>query len=141
AAGGGTRMEFNLTFEERRALGYKLVDRINDYFASLPDRPVQPPLEARTPRAPPRPLPEHGEGAAAVLDELFRELIDHGFHTPSANYFGLQNPTPTYMSVLAEALVAAFNPQLASSVHSERASTLEQETVRWVGERVGWSRP
>jgi aromatic-L-amino-acid decarboxylase len=134
-------MGFALSFEERRALGYKLVDRLNDYFASLSDRPVQPPLESRTAPLAARPLPEHGENPDAVLDELFRELIDNGFHTAAANYFGLQNPTPTYMSVLAEALVAAFNPQLASFVHSARASRLEQETVRWVGERVGWNKP
>ena len=43
---------------------------------------------------------------AKVLDELCREMVDQGFHVPSANYFGLMNPTPTYMGVLAEALVA-----------------------------------
>ena len=41
-----------------------------------------------------------------VLDEICREMVDQGFHVPSANYFGLMNPTPTYMGVLAEALVA-----------------------------------
>ena len=49
-----------------------------------------------------------------ILDEISRELIEQGFHVPSANYFGLMNPTPTYMAVLAEALVAALNPQLAT---------------------------
>src|SRR5438046_9095200 len=48
------------------------------------------------------------------------------------------NPTPTYMGVLAEALVAALNPQLATLARSQLASKIELETVRWVGERVGW---
>lgn len=134
-------MGFDLDFETRRALGYKLVDRLNDYYASLRDRPVQLPVGQRPAGHPSIELPETGEDPAAVLDGLFDELIDKGFHTPSANYFGLQNPTPTYMSVLAEALVAAINPQLASLVHARLASQIEQETVRWIGARVGWTRP
>jgi aromatic-L-amino-acid decarboxylase len=129
---------FALDFDQRRALGYQVVDRINDYFASLVERPVQPPLGERVHSRPARGLPESGANPAEVLDELFKELIDNGFHAASANYFGLQNPTPTYMSVLAEALVAALNPQLAHFVHSPLASRIEQETVRWVGARVGW---
>src|SRR6184192_2019932 len=56
----------------------------------------------------------------------------------SANYFGLMNPTPTYVAVLSEALVAALNPQLDTLARSQLASKIELETVRWIGERVGW---
>jgi glutamate/tyrosine decarboxylase-like PLP-dependent enzyme len=69
------------------------------------------------------------------------EMMAQGFHVPSANYFGLMNPTPTYMAVLAEALVAALNPQLASLARSQLAARIERETVRWIGERVGWEKP
>ncbi len=65
-------------------------------------------------------------------------MVDDGFHVPSANYFGLMNPTPTYMGVLAEAMVAGLNPQLATLARSQLASKIELETVRWIGERVGW---
>ena len=41
--------------------------------------------------------------------------------------------------VLAEALVAALNPQLASLARAQLAARIERETVRWIGERVGWS--
>ncbi|HXR14909.1 MAG TPA: pyridoxal-dependent decarboxylase, partial [Terriglobales bacterium] len=84
------------------------------------------------------PLPETGEDADKVLDEVFREMVDKGFHVPSGNYFGLMNPTPTYVGVMAEALVAALNPQLATVKRSQLASKIEHETVRWIGERVGW---
>jgi glutamate/tyrosine decarboxylase-like PLP-dependent enzyme len=83
-------------------------------------------------------LPELGEDAGKVFDDLCREMVDQGFHVPSANYFGLMNPTPTYMGVLAESLVAALNPQLATLARSQLASKIELETVRWIGERVGW---
>ena len=134
-------MPFDFDSETRRRLGYKLIDRIDEYFSGLAQRPVQLPEELRTFTDLGDPLPEFGEDAATVLDNLCSEMMAQGFHVPSANYFGLMNPTPTYMAVLAETLVAALNPQLASLARSQLAARIERETVRWIGERVGWDRP
>jgi aromatic-L-amino-acid/L-tryptophan decarboxylase len=131
-------MNFDLDHETRRKLGYKLIDAINSYFTSLPQRAVQLPQEQRTFDELRNRMPELGEDAAKILDEACTGLVAKGFHVPSANYFGLMNPTPTYMAVLAEALVAALNPQLATMARSQLASKIERESVRWIGERVGW---
>src|SRR5882672_3479625 len=131
-------MRFDLASETRRRLGHRLIDQIDTFFSTLPDRAVQLPLEQRSYGPIHLPLPELGEDAAKVLDEVCREMVDRGFHVPSANYFGLMNPTPTYMGVLAEALVAGLNPQLATLARSQLASKIELQTVRWIGERVGW---
>jgi hypothetical protein len=50
------------------------------------------------------------------------------------------NPTPTYMGVLAEALVAGLNPQLATLARSQLASKIEMETVGWDGRARGLAR-
>src|SRR6266478_342987 len=131
-------MRFDFDSDTRRKLGYRLIDQIDAFFSSLPDRPVQLPLEQRSYGPLHNPLPELGEDAGKVLDEICREMVHQGFHVPSANYFGLMNPTPTYMGVLAEALVAGLNPQLATLARSQLASKIELETMRWIGERVGW---
>jgi glutamate/tyrosine decarboxylase-like PLP-dependent enzyme len=133
-------MNFALDSETRRRLGYKLIDHIDAFYSSLPDRKVQLPAPQRTFGTLDDALPELGDDAAGVLDDLCRDMIDKGFHVPSPNYFGLMNPTPTYMGVLAEALVAALNPQLATLARSQLASKIEMETVRWIAERVGWSK-
>jgi glutamate/tyrosine decarboxylase-like PLP-dependent enzyme len=131
-------MGFDLDSDQRRRLGYQLIDRINEYFSSLKDRPVQPPAAQRRFLLEQTNLPEVGDGAAAVLDDICTQMIDQGFHVPSADYFGLTNPTPTYMAVLAEALIAALNPQLASLARSQLASRVEQQTIGWIAERIGW---
>jgi len=130
---------FELDSETRRRLGYNLINHIDRYFETLHTRPVQLPEEERSFEELRNALPETGSDAVGVLDEVCRELINRGFHVPSANYFGLMNPTPTYVGVLAEALVAALNPQLATLARSQLASKIEIETVRWIGERVGWN--
>src|SRR3954453_4413581 len=134
-------MGFDFDRETRQKLGYRLIDHINDYFSSLPKRNVQLPLDQHTFGQLRDKCPQLREDALAVLDDISREMVDKGFHVPSANYFGLMNPTPTYMAVLAEALVAALNPQLASLARSQLAARIERETVRWIGERVGWEKP
>src|SRR5215467_5214605 len=134
-------MPFDFDSTTRRRLGYKLIDRIDEYFSSLPNLPVQLPEEQRSFADLADALPEFADNAEQILDDLCSSLISEGFHVPSANYFGLMNPTPTYMAVLAEALVAALNPQLASLARSQLAARIERETVRWIGERVGWATP
>jgi aromatic-L-amino-acid decarboxylase len=134
-------MLFDFDSATRRKLGYKLVDHIDAYYSSLPDRPVQLPADERTYGPLDDPMPEDGSDPLKILDEICREMVDQGFHVPAANYFGLMNPTPTYMGFLGEALVAGLNPQLATLARSQLASKIEVETLRWIGERVGWPEP
>ena len=131
-------MNFDFDSQTRRQLGYQLIDTVDNFFGSLPDRPVQPPAGNRGYPQRLNPIPDTGGDPAKVLEEVCRELIDNGFHIPSANYLGMMNSTPTYMAFLAESLVAALNPQLASLARSQMASRIEAETVRWVGDLVGW---
>lgn len=131
-------MPFDLNSDLRRMLGYKLIDHIDAFFSSLPDRAVQLPADQRTYGPRPEPMPEDGADPTIVFDEICRAMVDQGFHVPSANYFGLMNPTPTYMGFLGEALVAGLNPQLATLARSQLASKIEIDTLRWIGKRVGW---
>jgi len=152
-----SQSNFELNFATRRQLGYGLIDLINDYFESLPARPVQASSEQRSFEPLRDAMPEAGilqqsaqscgmngnahDELAAFLRNTAQQMIDHGFHLGSANYFGLMNPTPTYAGVLAETLVAALNPQLATTGRSQLATKIEAETIRWIGERFGWQQP
>src|SRR5438270_5440035 len=131
-------MNFDFDSQTRLDLGYQLIDVVDGYFGSLRDRPVQPSADDRIYPARLNSLPETGDAPGKILEEACRELIDNGFHVPSAHYLGMMNPTPTYMAFIAEALVSALNPQLATVARSQVASRIEAETVRWVGELIGW---
>src|SRR5882762_9232135 len=132
-------MRFDFDSETRRRVGHRLIELVDQYYSSLPDRPVQLPVGQRIFGTLNNPLPENGADPLVVLEEVFAEMVAKGFHVPSANYFGLMNPTPTYMGFVAEAMVSALNPQLATLARSQLASKIELETVRWIAERVGWS--
>lgn len=54
-------------------------------------------------------------------------------------YFGVFNPHPTVLGILAEALVAALNPQLASWTSAPFAIELEQHTLRKLAGLFGYA--
>jgi aromatic-L-amino-acid decarboxylase len=52
-------------------------------------------------------------------------------------YLGLFNPSVTSASVVADTLVAAYNPQLATWRTSPAANEIERHTLRWLGAKFG----
>jgi glutamate/tyrosine decarboxylase-like PLP-dependent enzyme len=52
-------------------------------------------------------------------------------------YFGLFNPNVTLASIIADTLVAAYNPQLATWRTSPAANEIERHTLRWLANKFG----
>jgi glutamate/tyrosine decarboxylase-like PLP-dependent enzyme len=66
-------------------------------------------------------------------------MLEHGVtHQTHPRYFGLFNPAPTFPSQCADRLVAAFNPQIASSATSPAAVALEAHVIGCVARRAGF---
>jgi aromatic-L-amino-acid/L-tryptophan decarboxylase len=79
------------------------------------------------------PLSPH-EAVGRVVEAL-RRLGPHALHP---RYFGLFDPAPTAMGVVAEALAAAFNPCLASWAGSPFGVETERYLVRTFGRLFGY---
>ena len=75
------------------------------------------------------------EALQRVTEQMWQQQV----HTPHPCYFGLFNPAPTVVGIMAEALVAAFNPQLASWTQSPFAIEVEDHLVKSLAERFGYS--
>lgn len=125
--------------ETRDALWRRLVEAIERYTAGVGEARVAPGLdveEIRAALAPfdfARPVP-----ALEALDFAVDGLWKWQVHTPHPRYFGLFNPAPTTMGIAADAVVAAFNPQLAAWSHSPLAAEIEQHLVRALAGRFGF---
>jgi glutamate/tyrosine decarboxylase-like PLP-dependent enzyme len=129
----------DLDRETRNLLWQRLGEVIEGYWRDVPKLRAAPRLDRDALRAllarldfqtPLQPL-EALELAAAGLRE-------HQVHTPHPRYFGLFNPAPTAMGIVADALVAAFNPQMAAWSHSPLAAEIELHLARAFGARFGW---
>ncbi|MCX6125155.1 MAG: aminotransferase class V-fold PLP-dependent enzyme [Proteobacteria bacterium] len=69
-----------------------------------------------------------------VAHFLSRSLL----HTSHPAYFGVFNPAPSTMGIAADALVAAFNPQLASSASAEACIAIETHLIRYFSGKFGY---
>jgi glutamate/tyrosine decarboxylase-like PLP-dependent enzyme len=121
-----------LTPELRREVWSQTLDLIHRYYEdishgaigpkSLDPGPLRQKLKEFTFENPCH--PDHAIRFAA------EGLSEYQLHTPHPRYFGLFNPAPSVMGIAADALVAAFNPQLAAWSHSPFATEVEQHLIR-----------
>jgi aromatic-L-amino-acid/L-tryptophan decarboxylase len=121
--------------EELFALVGTALEQHTGRLASLPVAPTVEPAEIRTH------LASYdfatGRDAAQVVGDVVGVLTRWTVHTTSPRYFGLYNPTPTFYGVLADTLVAGFNPQLAAWSHAPAAVEIEAHVLRYLGTRLG----
>ncbi len=72
-----------------------------------------------------------------VIDDVEQMLRKWQVHVTHPRYFGLFNPSVTFASVVADLLVAMYNPQLATWRTSPAANEIERHTLSWLSKRFG----
>src|ERR1700761_1215901 len=79
----------------------------------------------------------HGRPLATVVADVERMLGTWQVQVTHPRYFGLFNPSVTIASVVADALVAMYNPQLANWRTSPAANEIERHTLGWLAAKFG----
>lgn len=74
-----------------------------------------------------------------VTEDAMRLLRDYTVHVTHPRYFGLFNPSVRYAGVVADVLVALYNPQLAVWSHAPAANEIERHTLRHLVRLIGWN--
>ncbi len=124
---------------ERGAVWSQLERLIEDFIASIPEKPV---VNEMTPPQVRQLLSgvdfSKPMSAAEALQLAADGMSRTHVQVSHPRYFGLFNPAPTTMGIAADALVAAMNPQLAAWKHSPFAVEVEQFLIRALGERFGY---
>ncbi|PYR73376.1 MAG: pyridoxal-dependent decarboxylase [Acidobacteria bacterium] len=72
-----------------------------------------------------------------VCADIERMLRTWQVQVTHPRYFGLFNPSVTPASVVADTLVAMYNPQLATWRTSPAANEIERHTLRWLAGKFG----
>ncbi len=126
--------------EEFRAAGHKLVDRISEYLATVRERPVTP---GESPGAVRKllgdsKLPEHGLAPGRLLEEAADFVINHSLFNGHPRFWGYINPSPAPIGALGDMLAAAVNPNAGAWILSPIATEIEAQAVRWIAEMLGF---
>ena len=71
-----------------------------------------------------------------LLEKIIDQLMSNIVHVTHPRYFGLFNPSVPPITVVADTLVAIFNPQLAAWEHAPAAQELERLVLKTLGELI-----
>ncbi|MDQ3427716.1 MAG: aminotransferase class V-fold PLP-dependent enzyme [Gemmatimonadota bacterium] len=126
--------------DEFRALGHHLVDRIGEFLAGLPDRPVTPGESPATVRAAlgGGGLPTHGGSADSLLEEAASLLFDHSLFNSHPRFWGYITSSPAPIGILGDLLAAAVNQNVGGWPLAPMATEIEAQTIRWIAELLGY---
>jgi len=130
-----------MTPDEFRAAGHRLVDRIAERLARIPQGPVKPaetPEDLRAALKIDRPLPEGGADAATLLGEAVELLFDHSTLNGHPRFMGYITSSPAPIGILGDFLAAAVNPNIGGYAIGPAATEIERQTVRWIAEFIGF---
>ena len=118
----------------------QLIDEIENFAADERDLPVlrqvtpaevRAALETRYTFDAPTPL-------ETLTTDVIHLLRDWNIHVTHPRYFGLFNPSIRPAGILADALVALYNPQLAAWSHAPVANEIERLTLRAFSQALGF---
>ncbi|MGA7733794.1 MAG: aspartate aminotransferase family protein [Chloroflexia bacterium] len=138
---GSRRAPIEMTPGQFRDLGHRLVDRIADFMAAMPEGKVTPgesPRQVREALGARLGLPERGSDPAALLDEATDLLFEHSLFIGHPRFMGFITSSPAPIGTLADLLSAAVNPNVGGWVLSPMATEIEAQTVRWIAELLGY---
>ncbi len=132
--------DLDLSPAEFRKLGYRVIDAIANYYATIRDVHVFP---SRTMEevavAFDEPLPGKGQDPSLILDAWSEKVVPNTTHLGSPRYFGFVNGSGTMMGVLAEALAASVNMNAGAWKPAPAATEIERRTISWIAEMIGYN--
>lgn len=128
-----------LTPDEMRALGYRVVDLIADHFANLRVKPVgvkgDPAVLRPALFEPPPRLPVPSD---EILARLERDVLPNIMNIGHPRFFAFVPGPSNFVSVMADALAAGFNVFNGSWLGGSAAAAMELTVVDWLRQWCGF---
>lgn len=133
-----TTTPLGMTAEEMRRLGYEAIDRIVDHFMNGGERPVtrkfsRADFDARYRE----PVPETGCDAGEVLREAVEGILAHAMRVDHPRFFAYIPSPNNFVSVVADALAAGFNPFGGTWQAASGPTGIELVTLDWLRQMTG----
>jgi glutamate/tyrosine decarboxylase-like PLP-dependent enzyme len=134
------RSPLEMTPDQFRTIGYEVVDRIADLLGTMRQRPVTPAEDPGSVRAllEDTGLPEDGSDPQRLLSETADLLLGHSLFNGHPRFWGYVTSSAAPIGALADLLAAGVNPNVGAWALAPIASAIEEQTVRWIAELIGY---
>lgn len=125
--------DLQLSREEMRRLGYRIVDQIVEHFETVVSKPVMdvsPRIELEAELR--EPLPEESTPVDSLLDQLRRVVWPNIGNVQHPRFFAFIPSPSNFVSVMADALAAGFNPFAGNWLEGSGPAQIELVTIDWL---------
>ena len=131
------RSSLQLSRETMRNFGYRVVDMLVAHFDDFPEKPVT----ERTDRSPREQLheavPEKGMSPDDVLVQVEQDVFANMMHVDHPRFLAFVSSPSNYISAMADALTAGFNPFLGTWMEASGPTEVELVTIDWLRQLCG----
>lgn len=122
-----------LTPEEMRGFGYRVIDVLVEHFANMKDRPVGARAEPEKIRALLASPPADGPGDPfQLLDKLQRDVFPNTLNVSHPRFFAFVPGPSNFISAMADVLASGFNVFNGTWLGGAAAAALELEVIEWL---------
>ncbi len=130
-----------LSKEEFRKIGYRLIDEISDFISTIDKKPVTPnesPIQLQNVLGS-SPLPEKGMPAVELISKTTDLLFNHSLLNGHPKFFGYITSSAAPIGAFADLIAATVNPNVGAHILSPMATEIEKQTIQWLAEFIGVS--
>jgi len=130
--------KLQLSPDEMRSLGYRVVDLLVDHFAAGSDADLgSAPGRAELEETIREDLPEEGQDPHAVLDQVEADVLPNTMRVDHPRFFGFVPGPNNFIAVLADALASGFNVFSGTWISGAAAAQVELVVIDWLQELCG----
>ena len=131
------RLEFSR--ERMREIGYRVVDRLVEHLATLPNQPVGAKGDpAKLLAALAEPPPENGTEFETVLEQLERDIFSNTMHVNHPRFFAYVPGPSNFVSVMADALISGYNVFAGTWISGSGPAAVELAVIEWLRAACGF---
>ncbi len=129
-----------MTPQDFKTIGYRVVDQLADFLETLPQRPV---TTGKTPSEIQKilsheSLPEEGILLETLIDETIDMLVNHSLFNGHPRFWGYITSSAAPIGALGDFIAATLNPNVGSWISAPIGSAIEAQTIQWIGEMIGY---
>jgi len=129
-----------LSPDDFKKAGYKVVDSIASFLDSLPSKPVS--LKIKPDEVQKilgiQSLPNKGQSTEIILEQAADLLFKYTTFNGHPKFWGYITSSAAPIGALGDLLAASVNPNVGAWYLSPVATEIEAQTIRWIAEMIGY---
>ncbi len=130
-------MTLEMSPEEFRQLGYRVVDLLAEQLATVADSPARQPLtETQRQQLLHQPLPQQPGPPESLIERFAQDILPYPMGNNSPRFFAWVNSPAAPLGILAEMMAAGLNPSVAGGDHA--ATYVEHAVLNWLKQIMGF---